>query len=155
MDNTMWRIPSVNHPPPVSIDIWAQWSGLSLADLEGCRQRAIDGTFLSKIHAMGLPWMMSYFSMPCLGKYKCEEPFDIRVKLYGLPIDDSQHENHKAMLWNYHRLCFRCRVLLHRKVVVGMRYFGLIMPFGTLLLIFLSSLVAHLHTIVLCSSLCF
>lgn len=55
VDNTMWRIPSVNHPPPICIDMWAQWSGLSSADLEGCRQRAMDGTFCPRF----MSWVRS------------------------------------------------------------------------------------------------
>lgn len=56
VDNTMWRIPSVNHGPPVSILMWQQWSSLIPEDLVGCRQRAIDGTFISKLQILATTW---------------------------------------------------------------------------------------------------
>lgn len=98
INNTMWQIPSVKHPPPISIGVWALWSGLTATDLEGCRQCAIDGTFLSKLHVMGTTWSMTWFSMPCSSKYKCQKPSNVQIKIHGLPTDDSKHENRTAML---------------------------------------------------------
>lgn len=111
IDNTMWRIPSINHPPPIPIDMWALWSGLTFFDLEGCQQCAIDGVYLSKLHVIGTTWAMSSFSTPCSGKYKCGEPSDVQVKIHGLPTYCSRHENHKYMLCNYHCTYFRCQFL--------------------------------------------
>lgn len=102
IDNTMWRILNVNHAPPISIEMWAEWSWLPSVDLDECRQHAIDSIFLSKLHVMGTTWAMLLFNTPCSGKYRCKEPNDVRVKIHGLPMDCSRHENHKAMLWNYH-----------------------------------------------------
>lgn len=51
-DNTMWRILSINHPPPISIAMWIQWSGITTADLVIYRRHAIKGTFFSKIHIL-------------------------------------------------------------------------------------------------------
>lgn len=30
LENTMWHIPCINHPPPIYIPLWHQWAGLSL-----------------------------------------------------------------------------------------------------------------------------
>lgn len=108
VENTMWRIPSVNHGPPVSILMWQQWSSLTPVDLVGCRQRAIDGTFISKLHTLATTWTMKRLSASGTAKYKCESGVDVRIKLH-LPTDYSRHENHKAMIWNYHKLYFCCR----------------------------------------------
>lgn len=69
VDNMMWHIPSINNPPPISIIMWAQWTGFSTEDLKICRQHAIDGTFFSKIHILSEKWAMSMFATPSSGKY--------------------------------------------------------------------------------------
>lgn len=110
----MWKIPSVNHGPSVSILMWQQWSSLTSEDLARCRQRAIDDTFISKLPLLATTWTMKKFSASGTAKYKCESGVDVRIKLH-LPTENSRHENDKAMLWNYHCLYFHYRCAASQK----------------------------------------
>lgn len=120
LDNIMWRILCINHPPPLAIPIQFQWAGLAMFDLVKCQQNAIGGIFLSKVDVMNFNQSMSYFATPRLGKYNYMAPLEVRIKVQ-LPTDHNQLEQHRSGLFNWHQLYFRCQCSLSQKNNNGCR----------------------------------
>lgn len=88
LDNTMWRIPCINHPPLLTIPIWHQWASLTPKNLVKYWENAIGGMFISKVHIMSTIFPMKAFATPRSGKYKCMTATNVCIKVH-LPTDNN------------------------------------------------------------------
>jgi hypothetical protein len=100
----MWAIGNTNLLAPISIPMWRIWAGLSDAEIEQCRQQALNNIGVLRAPVDLLP----AFPLNMFEHSKCTTT---EVKLHtkqDLPTGYNRKESHLAELWNVQRPYMRC-----------------------------------------------
>jgi hypothetical protein len=110
----MWAIGNTNLLAPISIPMWRIWAGLSDAEIEQCRQQALNNIGVLRAPVDLLP----AFPLNMFEHSKCTTT---EVKLHtkqDLPTGYNRKESHLAELWNVQRPYMRC--LCNPRAVSGL-----------------------------------
>ena len=100
----MWAIGNTNLLAPISIPIRKTWAGLSDAEIEQCKQHALNNIGVLRAPVDLLP----AFPLNMFEQSKCTTT---EVKLHSkhdLPTGYNRKESHLAELWNVQRPYMRC-----------------------------------------------
>ena len=100
----MWAIGNTNLMAPISVQMWKTWAGMSEAEVEQCKQQAINNIGILRAPVELLP----AFSLNMFEHSKCTTN---EVKLHtkqDLPTGYNRKDSHLAELWNVQRPYMRC-----------------------------------------------
>ena len=100
----MWAIGNTNLMAPISVQMWKTWAGLSDAEIEQCKQQALNNIGVLRAPVDLLP----AFSLNMFEHSKCTTN---EVKLHtkqDLPTGYNRKDSHLAELWNVQRPYMRC-----------------------------------------------